>query len=60
MYGEGYSEIMDDGAIDAFPTLDKVQLQECLMDLLEGQGIKILMLILWCRKWMMFCKINSA
>jgi hypothetical protein len=37
-----------------------VRLQECLLDLLEGQEIKMLMLILWYRKWLMFCKINSA
>jgi hypothetical protein len=30
--------------------LDMVRTQECLLGLLEGQGIKTLMLILWCRK----------
>jgi hypothetical protein len=40
--------------------LDMVQPQECLLGLLEGQGIKTLMLILWCRKWLMCYKINSA
>jgi hypothetical protein len=60
MYGEGYSEFMDYGTIDAFPNPGMVQLQECLLDLLEGQGIKMLMLILWYRKWPMSCKINSA
>jgi hypothetical protein len=47
MYGNGYSEFMDYNAIDAFPILDMVQLQGCL---LEGQGIKTLMLIFWYRK----------
>jgi hypothetical protein len=40
--------------------LDMVRPQECLLGLLEGQGIKTLMLILWCRKWLMCYKINSA
>jgi hypothetical protein len=60
MYSEGYSKVMDCGAIDAFQTLDMVQLQECLMDLLGDQGTKMLMLISWCRRWPMFCKIDSA
>jgi hypothetical protein len=42
MYGGGYSEFMDYGAIDAFQILDMVQPQQCLLGLLEGQGIKTL------------------
>jgi hypothetical protein len=62
MYGEGYSEFMDYGAAPLMlsQTLVMVRLQECLLDLLEGQEIKMLILTLWCRKWPMFCKINSA
>jgi hypothetical protein len=41
-------------------TLDMVRPQECLLGLLEGQAIKTLTLILWCKKWLMFYKINSA
>jgi hypothetical protein len=40
--------------------LDMVRPQECLLGLLEGLAIKTLMLILWCRKWLMCYKINSA
>jgi hypothetical protein len=50
IYGGGYSEVMDYGAIDAFPNPGYGQLQ-------EG---KMLMMISWCRKWPMYCKINSA
>jgi hypothetical protein len=60
MFGEGYSEFMDYGAIDAFPNLGYGAATGMPTGLLEGQGIKMLMLILWCRKWSMFCKINSA
>jgi hypothetical protein len=47
MYGNGYSEYMDYSAIDALPNMGMVLLQGCL---LEGQGIKIPILISWCRE----------
>jgi hypothetical protein len=39
---------------------DMVRLQECLLGLLEGQRFKTLTLTLWCRRWLMCYKINSA
>jgi hypothetical protein len=47
MYGGGYTEVMDYGAIDAFPN--------------PGYGTTAGgRMISWCRKWPMYCKINSA
>jgi hypothetical protein len=60
MYGGGYSEFMDYCAIDAFPNPGYGTTTGCLLGLLEGQGIKTLTLILWCRKWPMCYKIHSV
>jgi hypothetical protein len=46
MYGNGYSEFMDYSAIDAFPNLG----YGAVTGMPTGsQGIKMLMLISWCK-----------
>jgi hypothetical protein len=60
MFGEGYSEFMDYGAIDAFLNPGYGTTVGIPIGPAPGQGIKTLMLILWCRKWPMYYKINSA
>jgi hypothetical protein len=47
MFGNGYSELMDYSAIDAFPNPGYGDAAGCL---LEGQGIKTPMLISWCKE----------
>jgi hypothetical protein len=59
MFGEGYSEFMVTVPLMLSQILGMVRPQECLLGLLEGQGNKMLTLILWCRKWPMCYKINS-
>jgi hypothetical protein len=50
MYGGGIQKSWTMAPLMLSQTLDMVQLQECLMDLLEDQGTKMLMMISWCRK----------
>jgi hypothetical protein len=60
MSGDGYSKFMDYGALDAFPNPGYGAAVGMPTGPVGGEGIKMLMLILWCKKWSMFCKINSA
>jgi hypothetical protein len=60
MYGGGYSEFMDYGAIDAFPNPGYGTATGMPTGPTGREGIKTLTLILWCKKWMMCYKINSA
>jgi hypothetical protein len=60
MFGEGYSEFMDYGAIDAFPNPGYGAAVGMPTGPAGRQAIKTVTLILWCRKWPMCCKINSA
>jgi hypothetical protein len=60
MYGEGYSEVIDYGAIDALPNPGYGAAVGMFNGPVGRPGVKMLMLISWCRKWPMFCRINSA
>jgi hypothetical protein len=60
MFGYGYSEFMEYGAIDAFPNPGYGTAAGMPAGPTGRQGIKMLTLILWCRRWLMCYKINSA
>jgi hypothetical protein len=60
MFGDGYSEFMDYGAIDAFPNPGYGTATGIPTGPTRSPGDQDATLILWCRKWLMYYKINSA
>jgi hypothetical protein len=60
VFGDGYLEFMEYGAIDAFLNPGYGTAAGMPAGPTGRQGIKMLTLILWYRRWLMCYKINSA